>query len=150
MEPQRYFAYGSNMNPRRVRQRGLRVRAIERAAIPGLALCFDKSARDHAGRSHANLVAARDARTEGVLYTLCGEEDILRMDGFERAPINYSREAVVVETPRGPRRAWTYFANPAVRRGGLRPDLAYLEHLRSGRPFHTPEHRGVLARWPTA
>ncbi len=38
----RYFAYGSNMNPQRVRERGLAVVRAEAARLPGFRLAFDK------------------------------------------------------------------------------------------------------------
>ena len=43
-----YFAYGSNMNPERVRARGLAVVAQRGARLPDYRLTFDKMSRDHA------------------------------------------------------------------------------------------------------
>jgi hypothetical protein len=145
-----YFAYGSNMNPARVATRGLRVTRILPAWIDGLRLVFDKSARDHDGVGHANIAWARGSRVEGVLYELDGPEEIRRMDAFERTPINYSRDRVIVDTPEGPRVCWTYFANPAVRRPGLRPDRGYLAHLLAGRPYLTRAYCEFLERVPCA
>lgn len=144
-----YFAYGSNMNPARVRTRGLRVRAMLAGRVAGFDLAFDKQSRDHAGSGHANLVHARGRHAEGVLYELVSEEEILRMDPFEHAPVNYSREAVAVATASGVIHAWTYFANPAARRPGARPEAAYLAHLLRGRPWLSPAWYARLAAWPT-
>lgn len=144
-----YFAYGSNMNPARVRTRGLRVRAIHAGRLAGFDLAFDKQSRDHADSGHANLVHARDGYAEGVLYELVSEEEIRLMDPFERAPINYSREAVTVATAAGAIHAWTYFANPAVRAPGARPEAAYLAHLLCGRPWLSEDWYARLAAWPT-
>jgi gamma-glutamylcyclotransferase (GGCT)/AIG2-like uncharacterized protein YtfP len=99
---------------------------------------------------HANIAWARGRRVEGVLYELDGPEEIRRMDAFERTPINYSRDRVVVDTPEGPRVSWTYFANPAVRRPGLRPDRGYLAHLLAGRPYLTRAYCEFLERVPCA
>ncbi len=44
------------------------------------------------------------------------------MDPFEAAPVNYSRDVVVVESDGERVAAWTYFANAAVVRHGLRPE----------------------------
>ena len=144
-----YFAYGSNMNPARVRERGLRVRAIRGGRVAGFDLAFDKRSADHAC-GHANLVHRAGAVAEGVLYELHGVDEILRMDPFERAPVNYSREVVTVETATGTVAAWTYFANVAVRRDGMRPDRAYLDHLLRGRPWLSEGWYARLAAWPTA
>lgn len=145
-----YFAYGSNMNPARVRERGLRVTTVCAAWLDGMALCFDKQSADHPRSGHANIARAPDDRVEGVLYGLLEGDEILRMDPFERAPINYSREVVVVTTRTGPVTAWTYFANAAVRVAGLRPEAAYLSHLLHGRPWLSEAYGARLACWPCA
>lgn len=144
-----YFAYGSNMNPARVRSRGLRVRAMLAGRVDGFDLAFDKRSREHAGTGHANLVYARDRHAEGVLYELVSDEEIRRMDPFEHAPVNYSREAVAVRTAAGVIHAWTYFANPARRGTGARPEAAYLAHLLCGRPWLSEAWYARLAAWPT-
>jgi len=131
----RYFAYGSNMNPARVRARGLQVLAVRGARLAGVRLTFDKMSRDHVGVGHAALDFERGSWVEGVLYDLAGTEDILRMDRFERTPINYSRELVRVESGDIELVGWTYFANRAVRQPGLRPSRAYLAHLLAGEPY---------------
>lgn len=144
----RYFAYGSNMNPERVRKRGLAVVRAEAARLPGFRLVFDKASPAHPGIGHANVVRDRDGIVEGVLYWLADEHQILKMDPFERAPINYSRERVAVFTDAGPVWSWTYFANPAVRRAGLRPSRGYLAHLLAGRRFLSAAYYERLASWP--
>jgi len=84
--------------------------------------------------------------TEGVLYRLRSADEILKMDPFERAPINYSRDVVTVESLGHLIPAWTYFANPAVRRKGSKPPRAYLRHMLAGRPFLTPGYFSWLQR----
>ena len=144
-----YFAYGSNMNPLRVRERGLSVRAVRGGRVRGLDLVFDKQSREHPRSGHANLVHAPDRHAEGVLYELVAEAEILHMDPFEKAPVNYSREVVRVETAAGPVHAWTYFANPAARTSGVLPEASYLAHLLRGRPWLSPAWYARLAAWPT-
>ena len=72
---------------------------------------------------------------EGVLYELESEEEIVKMDAFENAPINYSREMVHVELTGTTQWAWTYFANRALRAPGLRPPQSYMRHLLAGAAF---------------
>jgi gamma-glutamylcyclotransferase (GGCT)/AIG2-like uncharacterized protein YtfP len=143
-----YFAYGSNMNPARVAARGLRIAACESARLEGVRLVFDKASNDHPECAHANLAFGRNGVVEGVLYRLVDADEIRKMDPFERTPINYSRDAIVVETTHGSVNAWTYFANPGVRRAGLRPERAYLEHLLAGRPYLSAPYYSWLDRTP--
>lgn len=144
----RYFAYGSNMNRERVRERGLEVVAAEAAILRGYRLNFDKHAAAHEGSGHASVAVAPEDLVEGVLYFLRGPEEILKMDRFESAPVNYSREVAYVETASGVLATWTYFANPAVLRPGLRPPRSYLAHLLAGEPFLSPGYHARLAAWP--
>lgn len=155
----RYFAYGSNMNPERVRERGIEFEHACGARLPGYALVFDKTSRKHAGVGHANLLPAPGRVAEGVLYFLRSPAEIGKMDRFESTPINYSREIirVAVESVDVPSTTaetggwvatWTYFANPAVRQPALKPPRSYLEHLLAGRPYLSAEYYEALAAWP--
>lgn len=172
----RYFAYGSNMNPDRVRERGVEFVHASAAALPGFTLVFDKTSRHHEGVGHANLRYAPGSRVEGVLYWLATRDEIGKMDRFESTPVNYSREVVRVlvshqvlpgdpvqaATGHPPPRApgviagdaqamvdtWTYFANPAVRSASLKPPRSYLNHLLAGRSYLSDEYYAMLERWP--
>ena len=158
----RYFAYGSNMNPDRVRERGIVFEHAAAAALEGFALVFDKTSRAHAGLGHANVVPASGQTVEGVLYWLATVDEIAKMDRYESTPVNYSREVVHVrvattDLPHGhpPEDAhgglvttWTYFANPAVRRPDLLPPRSYLNHLLAGRPYLSDAYYERLAAWP--
>ena len=139
-----YFAYGSNMNPERVGARGLAVARIRPARMDGVRLVFDKVSSNHPGAAHANIVYAPGEFVEGVLYRLCPADEILKMDPFERAPVNYGRDAVQVICAGRRVPAWTYFANPAVRRDGFKPPRSYLDHLLAGRQYLSPGYYGWL------
>ena len=147
-----YFAYGSNMNPARVRERGLQVAACCGASLHGMRLVFDKVSRRHPGVAHANIVYAPGERVEGVLYRLASAAEILKMDPFERAPWNYGRDAVVVRVTRPEAcqdlrvPAWTYFANQGARRAGLKPPADYLAHLLAGRDYLSADYFARLRR----
>ncbi|HSG90720.1 MAG TPA: gamma-glutamylcyclotransferase family protein [Pseudomonadales bacterium] len=149
-----YFAFGSNMNPARVRERGLRVRRVRGASLHGYSLVFDKRSADHPRSGHANVVWDRGGIVEGVLYELADGDEIRHMDPFERAPVNYSRDVVGVVVAEGPEQvlvpAWTYFANAAVRVTGARPEAAYMAHLLAGAPFLSDAYVARLRAWPLA
>ncbi|MEE4282684.1 MAG: gamma-glutamylcyclotransferase family protein [Pseudomonadales bacterium] len=130
-----YFAYGSNMNPARVADRGLSVLGAQAGVLKGFRLLFNKMSRDHNGVGHANIEFDRHSVVEGVLYELAHPDDILKMDPFERAPWNYGREVVAIRQGQNTTWAWTYFANPAVKIAGLRPPRAYMAHLLAGEVY---------------
>ena len=162
----RYFAYGSNMNPARVRERGIRFAHAAGARLSDFALVFDKTSKKHAGLGHANVRHAPGQVVEGVLYWLETAEEIGKMDRFESTPVNYSREVIHVQVshahlpedswldaPADPDEqvlisTWTYFANPAVRQDGLRPPRSYLEHLLAGQPFLSNSYYRMLQAQP--
>ena len=130
-----YFAYGSNMNPERVTERGLRYDVVCGAVLVGVRLTFDKQSRDHPRGGHANLTVDAHAEVEGVLYRLTADDEIARMDRFEAVPVNYTRDVVSVSCNGHGVAAWTYFATAQVLRPGLRPERSYLNHLLAGRRY---------------
>lgn len=142
----RYFAYGSNMNPERVRERGLEVEAAMSATLTDFRLVFNKTSSQHPGVGHANIELAQGERVEGVLYWLSGMDEIAKMDRFERTPINYSRDIVEVVVDGAHVTTWTYFANPAVRARALKPPRSYLEHLLAGRAYLSDHYYQRLSR----
>ena len=143
-----YFAYGSNMNPARMRSRGLLFDEARAGQLSGFALCFNKRAHDRPGRSYANIRYQRDGVVEGVLYRLSHADEIRKMDPFEGTPVFYSRERMPVITAQGVIAAWVYVANPAMRAEGLWPTRAYLEHLLAGREFLSEAYWQTLAAVP--
>jgi hypothetical protein len=130
-----YFAYGSNMNPERVVQRGIEFEYVMGGYVRGYALRFDKKSRDFVCGGHANIAYEVNGLVEGVVYQLSHADEILKMDPFESAPIDYSRELIRVETASGDLWAWTYFANAALIASGLKPPREYMDHLLAGDVF---------------
>jgi gamma-glutamylcyclotransferase (GGCT)/AIG2-like uncharacterized protein YtfP len=135
MQVVHYFAYGSNMNPERVRARGLEVLRCEGALVRGFAMRFDKVSMAHGDCAHANIVYSAGDVVEGVLYELACVDEIRKMDRFESAPVNYGRDVIVAEVEGRQVPAWTYFANRHARKDGLLPPSSYMAHLLAGRAF---------------
>jgi len=110
IEPPLYFAYGSNLLSRRMRERVSSARAVGTAWVDGHRLSLGKAGRDGSGK--ATLVADPDARVWGVLYAI-DPAHWKRLDDFEPG---YKRVALVVTT-RGRERvlASTYVAPPTAR-----------------------------------
>ncbi|MEE3183827.1 MAG: gamma-glutamylcyclotransferase family protein [Pseudomonadota bacterium] len=144
MTPAHYFAYGSNMNPARVVDRGIRFTQISAAVLVGYVLSFNKCSREQKGAGHANIVIQLDGCVEGVLYQLESANEIEKMDVFEHVPTNYSRDVVRVKTQADELPAWTYFANPKVVLSGLKPPCWYLAHLLRGRPYLSDRYHEML------
>lgn len=82
-----YFAYGSNMNPERIRYRIPEARGLGRAVLKGWKLTE---------RLYADIDRARGGRVEGVLYCI-SETELRRLDFYEGYPKTYERKAVMVE-----------------------------------------------------
>lgn len=141
----RYFAYGSNMNAARVQDRGLHVLQRRGAILEDHRLVFDKIAQAIPDSGHANIVRSPGEQVEGALYDLGDTLEILKMDWFERTPVNYSREAVIVRMGEQRLAAWTYYANAARRAPDLRPERAYLEHLLAGSDLLSTRYSAWLA-----
>ena len=135
-----YFAYGSNMNPQRMRTRGLSFSEALAGQLQGYELCFNKRANDRPGTAYANIRHRQNAVVEGVLYRLDDPAEILKMDPFEGTPIFYSRERLPVLTAQGTLPGWVYVANPAWRCDGLTPTRAYVEDLVAGRDYLSPPY----------
>ena len=134
-----YFAYGSNMNSERVRARGLEYSQVLSGQLSGYELSFNKYSANREG-SAANITKQENAVTEGVLYLLSGEEQIIQMDPFEGFPDHYSRELLSIATKSEPVKAWVYIANQRFIRENLLPPRWYLKHLLAGKQFLTQSY----------
>ena len=131
-----YFAYGSNMNPARMANRGMRYLHSQAAQLSGWRLQFNKRAADIPGAAYANIVVDPHSSVSGVLYRLADVAEIGRMDPFENWPERYRREQLeVVTAAQDVQLTWVYIANPHWQQDGLRPQRWYLNHLLSGRPW---------------
>ncbi len=138
------------MNPARVQERGLQVVRAQSATLRDFRLVFNKVSTTHADIAHANVQFKRGECVEGVLYDLSTDAEIFKMDPFERAPWNYGRDAVLVDTAERAEWCWTYFANPGVISAGKLPSRDYMSHLLAGEQFLTPAYMAMLSAHPTA
>ncbi len=127
----KYFAYGSNMNPERMKERGVKYYSRERAILRGWKLEFNKVALGNPRKGYANIVKDENGIVEGCLYEL-EEDDLNKLDIYEGVPRHYRRTEVEVETCKGKIKAITYIAHPNKVKDGLKPTKDYLSHLLSG------------------
>ena len=137
---QHYFAYGSNMNSDRVAERCLRYDQVASARLNGFALRFNKRSRKLPVSGRANIVQKDGATVFGVLYRLEHPNEIVKMDRFEHAPIDYRRLIVEVEADGQAVACWTYFANQRVVDNSLVPQQSYVNHLLAGKKYLPQEY----------
>jgi len=129
-----YFAYGSNMDSKRLESRiGRKNLEWEVGCLQDYRLTFDKPAKD--GSGYANIQPCQGEIVYGVLYRLTREE-LKKLDKFEGVcKHHYYRRTVKVKTRDGSIvEAETYFASKPVQ--GLKPRLDYLQHLICGAEEH--------------
>jgi gamma-glutamylcyclotransferase (GGCT)/AIG2-like uncharacterized protein YtfP len=141
-----YFAYGSNMNPERMKARGVSFKQALAGSLSGFSLRFNKRAVGKSQVGYANIIYAKNNNVEGVLYQLNNPNDISLMDSFEGNPVRYSREVFLVSTQEGIKNSWVYIANSAMIAENLLPEKIYLNHLLAGKNWHSDEYHQWLQR----
>ncbi len=101
-----YFAYGSNMNPDRIRERIPQARAVGAAEIRGWRL------RE---RLYADIERAKGGRVYGVLYVVT-QSELYRLDAYEGYPRVYACCGVdAYLDPTHKVRAFTYAMTPETK-----------------------------------
>ena len=128
--PPFYFAYGSNMNPERMKERGAHYESYTRAVLRNYRLTFNKRCYTYKGYGCANLEPSEGDFVEGVLYLLKNPREAIRkLDYYEGYPEHYNRLILEVETDRGTYPAVVYLAQPWMVDSSLKPHPEYLAHL---------------------
>jgi gamma-glutamylcyclotransferase len=123
-----YFAYGSNMNPERLKSRGVEFLNFKPAILRDYKLTFNKISGE--GYGYANIEPHTGGKVEGILYELKNpEEAIYNLDWYEGYPYHYDRIILPVETDNGIVKAITYIATPQMLGKNLRPTHEYLSNL---------------------
>ena len=129
-----YFAYGSNLHPRRLGARTPSLEFLATAWLAGHRLVFHKRGADGSGK--ADVAAGRaDDRVHGAVYRI-SRQDAAQLDRIEGLGAGYARMQAEVVTPAGPRRAYCYQAMPAWIVPGLLPFAWYRELVIAGARHH--------------
>ena len=141
MRPHYYFAYGSNLHPRRLLRRTSSARALGRAWLRGYRLRFHKRGRDGSAKCNAWFTGRRTDLVHGFLYRIArGERQAL--DRAEDVGSGYDRTRVWVSVRGRPRAVFTYLARPEAIAEGLRAHDWYLSYVLRG-----ARHRGLPGRY---
>ena len=141
-----YFAYGSIMNPARVKDRKMDFSHCESGILSSYTLTFNKRSVKYPGAASANIMQKSGHQVEGVVYHLADEKQITIMDPFEGYPVRYDRRLVPISTANGVLDVWAYLANSSHIQEGLKPTRWYLNHLLAGREFLSTEYTDRLSR----
>ncbi len=104
-----YFAYGSNMLTRRLRERTPSARAVGVATLAGFELRWHKVSKDGSAKCDVVPGAAADACVHGVLFEIA-LRDKPALDLAEGIGKGYREQQVEVEAAQGAIEAWTYRA----------------------------------------
>ena len=127
-----YFAYGSNMDGDRLRERGVSFSRRQRAVLEGYRLVFNKRSSRNPREGYANIVEDEGCVVEGILYEIA-DEDIEKLDRYEGYPQHYDRQKVKVRLQSGDvTEAAVYIARQEMTAEGLKPSREYLSHLLKG------------------
>ncbi len=134
----RYFAYGSNMQFKQMRERCSSASFVGIAKLPGYKLAFTRYSRQWEG-GVADIVESNHTEVYGVIYTLI-RKDLENLDGYEgysearAAHLNsYNRRAIDIQPmdePKSSVKAWTYFATKQAE--FLPPSARYLHQIIEG------------------
>ncbi len=129
----KYFAYGSNMDPERMKKRKAFYLKRKLGRLPGWKLCFNKKpgTPKHNNEGYANIFPCKGCVVYGIIYDMDVDAKIL--DKYEGAPQHYRRTVLDVETGSGKiERCFVYIASPDRVEEGLKPSKEYIGHLLKG------------------
>lgn len=132
-----YFAYGSNMDPNRLKERGVEFHYPEAANLYDYELKFNKWSKTQG--PVANIVPSPGSVVEGVLYQI---ESIEVLDHYEAYPNHYDRILLTINE----KEAWVYVAQPKFIVEGMKPRKEYLNRLLAGKDYLSDEYYKKLER----
>ncbi len=145
----KYFAYGSNMDPKRMKNREVNYLKREHAILEGWRLNFDKLVSENSNKGNANIEKYDESLVEGKLYTIkYGDLEIF--DEHEGFSDHYKKLKVWVKLDNGEKEeAIIYVANSEKVKNGLKPRKNYLNYLLQGCDLLSKKYCENLRKWAT-
>lgn len=140
-----YFAYGSNMNPRRMQERGTRFIKRELGKLLGHLLVLNKRIKS-TGTAAANVVSDESSVVYGALYTCPNDHVLTQLDKYEGVLSNqYYRHKVSIILSNGASvNANIYVAHSHTCSSDLKVHPSYLQHLLEGKDILPPNYFDFL------
>lgn len=145
-----YFAYGSNMNMERLRERlgreGHQLLGRRRATLHDYRLVFNKRSSLEARVGYANIEPSDASIVEGTLNEM-SDAALALLDRIELVPVHYRRVRVAVHDwgQASTTLAWTYLAQPAMLCPEVLPTREYIGQLLQARDVLPDHYLGSLA-----
>jgi gamma-glutamylcyclotransferase (GGCT)/AIG2-like uncharacterized protein YtfP len=91
-----YYAYGSNMNEKRMIKRGVNFLSKEKGILKGYRFVINKKSQKNPNIGFANIIKDNTSEIEGIIYEV-KEEDLLKLDKFEGVSTkHYRRENHII------------------------------------------------------
>jgi cation transport regulator ChaC len=143
-----YFAYGSNMNPERMKERGAYFTRRHKHSLRGYSLKFNKTSVKKPEIGCANIVPDDRGIVEGVVYRIT-VQGLYNLDKFEGYPVHYDRITLVIDIAGSQETVKTYIAMPGKTKEGLRPAKSYMEHLLKAKYYLSEEYYEFLENLKT-
>lgn len=141
-----YFAYGSNMDFERLKEREIFFEFLGKATLHNFELCFNKIASIKNGAGYANIIDKVGGSVEGLLFNI---ENIATLDGYEGYPFHYEKYKLFVTLNEKNIEAVVYIANPEKTKQNLKPTKEYLNRLLTAKEYLSAEYYEQLQRTET-
>jgi gamma-glutamylcyclotransferase (GGCT)/AIG2-like uncharacterized protein YtfP len=133
------FAYGSNLDSKRMRDRVPSATVVGISELPLHTLRFHKWNEDGTAKANALLTGAESDRVEGVIYQV-DEAHLPALDRFEGNGNGYERYSMPFRVRKGARRgayqAWVYIGQESHIDDELLPAQWYVDHVVRGALEH--------------
>jgi len=127
-----YFAYGSNMDFKRLEEREVFFEFIGLGILEDYTLKFNKIASKRSGAGYANIVKQKGSRVEGLLFSIANIE---KLDGFEGYPTHYKKEILKIQYANSVVDATVYVAADDWVSEILKPERTYLNRLLAAKEY---------------
>jgi hypothetical protein len=128
----KYLAYGSNLHPERLRDRGVSVELIAKVALPGRKLIFQKIGMDGSAKCDIMESSSGNSVVWCALYAI-EVAGIAKLDGFEGLGSGYERRLLELEDHGS---AFAYVASPEATSSTMLPFDWYREMVVAGALYH--------------
>src|SRR5690625_4834021 len=141
----KYFAYGSNMDLGRMKERGIDFTSRVFARMDDYKLVFNKKASG-GNKTFANIEPSEGNHVEGALYEF-PDEQIGYLDRCEGHPYHYKRkELTVLDQDGQSMTAMVYIVQSDKIVSDLLPTRDYLDHLLEGKDLLSVSYYDELVR----
>jgi gamma-glutamylcyclotransferase (GGCT)/AIG2-like uncharacterized protein YtfP len=146
----KYFAYGSNMSPERLKCRTKSAKMVCMAWLPGYKLAFHKVSDDKSAKADCFETENPDDLIYGGIFEILKSQEAA-LDLAEGYPKGYGKRSVDVHTEAGLTTVSTYIAKVISRDNDILPYDWYMQHVLIGaEAFKLPaEYTEVIKNYPS-